>query len=134
MSTLSIVDSHVHWWNPTRLRYSWLDGLPTLNRAFLPADFAAASVNANVGKIIFVESGCEPVQSLAEVSWVSQLAKDEPRLKGIVAHAPLEKGEAVRIELDMLAPFPLVKGVRRNLQGERDPDFFLRPDFIAGVK
>jgi predicted TIM-barrel fold metal-dependent hydrolase len=43
MNTLSIVDSHVHLWNPAQLRYSWLDGLPALNRAFLPADFVAAS-------------------------------------------------------------------------------------------
>ena len=28
---------------------------------------------------------------------------------------------------------PLVKGVRRSLQGERDPGFCLRPEFVAGV-
>ena len=134
MSALSIVDSHVHLWNPTQLRYSWLDGLPALNRAFLPADFAAASVNSNVGKIIFIECGCEPAQSFAEVNWISGLAKNESRIKGIVAHADLEKGEAVRADLEKLAGNPLVKGVRRNLQGERDAEFCLRPDFIAGIK
>ena len=134
MSALSIVDSHVHLWNPAEFRYSWLDGLPTLNRAFLPADFAAASVNSNVSKMIFVECGCEPTQSLAEVNWISDLAKTEPRLKGIVAHAPLEKGESARVELNALASCSLVKGIRRNLQGECEVDFFLRPDFIAGVK
>jgi L-fuconolactonase len=134
MSALSIVDSHVHLWNPAQLRYSWLDGLPALNHAFLPADFAAASVKSNVGKIIFVESGCEPAQSLAEVNWISELAKTEPRLKGIVAHAPLEKGEASRVDLERLAANPLVKGIRRNLQGERDADFCLRPEFLAGVE
>jgi L-fuconolactonase len=134
MNELSIVDSHVHLWNPAQLRYSWLDGLPALNRAFLPTDFAAASVNSNVSKIIFVECGCEPLQSLGEVNWVSDLAKIEPRLKGIVAHAPLDKGECVRADLKKLAANPLVKGVRRNLQGERDAEFCLRPEFVAGVK
>jgi len=133
MNALSIVDSHVHLWNPARLRYAWLDGLPALNRAFLPAEFAAVSANANVNKMVFIECGCEPAQSLAEVNWISDLAKTEPRLKGIVAHAPLEKGEAARMELNALAACPLVKGVRRNLQGERDADFCLRPDFVAGV-
>ena len=33
---LSIVDSHVHFWDPARLRYAWLDGEPALNREFLP--------------------------------------------------------------------------------------------------
>ncbi len=134
MNDLSIVDSHVHLWNPAQLRYAWLDGLPALNRAFLPEDFAAASAGANVSKIIFVECGCEPAQSLAEVDWISDLAKAEPRMKGVVAHAPLEKGGCVRADLEKLAANPLVKGVRRNLQGERDSEFCLRPEFVAGVK
>jgi L-fuconolactonase len=134
MNTLSIVDSHVHLWNPAQLRYSWLDGLPALNRAFLPADFAAASVNSKVNKIIFIEGGCEPAQSLLEVNWIADLAKTETHLKGIVAHAPLEKGESTRAYLEKLAANPLVKGIRRNLQGEHDVEFCLRPEFVAGVK
>lgn len=134
MSTLSIVDSHVHFWNPAQFRYAWLDGLPALNRAFLPADFSAASANANVRKMIFIECGCEPAQNPAELDWIFDLAKSEPRLKGVVAFAPLEKGETVRAELQALAECPLVKGIRRNLQGERDAEFCLRSDFIVGVK
>lgn len=134
MKALPIVDSHVHLWHPTKLRYSWLDGLPSLNRQFLPADYSAASRRAGVQKFIIIESGCESTQGLAEVDWVSSLAKAEPRLKGIVAHAPLEKGEAVRVELGELARRPLVKGVRRLLQGEHEPDFCLRPGFLAGAR
>ena len=130
----AIVDSHVHLWNPALLRYVWLDGLPTLNRAFLPADFSGASGTANVSKIIFIECGCEPAQSLVEVNWISDLAKSEPRLEGIVAHASLEKGQNVHADLENLAANPLVKGVRRNLQGERDANFCLRPEFVAGVE
>ena len=133
MSDLSIVDSHVHLWNPAQLRYEWLDGLPALNRALVPADYAAASATANVSKFIFVECGCNPAQSLAEVDWASSLAKAEPRFKGIVAYAPLENGEAVRPDLEKLAGRPLVKGVRRNLQGERDLEFCLQPAFVTGV-
>jgi predicted TIM-barrel fold metal-dependent hydrolase len=134
MNALSIVDSHVHLWDPAQLRYSWLDGLPALSRAFLPADFVAASVNANVSKIIFIECGGEPTQNVAEVNWISGLAKNESRIKGIVAHADLEKGEASRADLGKLAVNPFVKGIRRNLQGERNADFCLRPEFVAGVK
>jgi L-fuconolactonase len=133
MSALSIIDSHLHLWIPAKFRYSWLDGLPALNREFLLADFLAASANANVGKIIFIECGCKPVQNLAEVDWISDISKSDPRLKGIVAHAPLEEGEAVRFKLQQLAARPLVKGVRRNLQSEPDAKFCLRPEFIAGI-
>ena len=134
MSALPIVDSHVHFWNLAQLRYAWLDGLPALNRPFLPADFSSASAGADVCKMIFVECGCESAQSLAEVNWICSLAECEPRLKGIVAHASLENGEAVRAELQELAKCKLVKGVRRNLQGEHDAEFCLRPNFITGMK
>ncbi len=134
MTPLTIVDSHVHLWNPAQFRYPWLDGLPALSRAFQPVDFGAACVPADVSKFIFVECGCEPAQSVAEVNWISTVAKSEPRLRGIVAHASLEKGNAVRSELEMLATRPLVKGVRRNLQSETDKAFCLKPAFVTGVR
>ena len=134
MKSPAIVDSHVHLWDPTQIRYPWLDKLPALDRAFLPADFSAVTATVKVEKVIFVESGCDPVQSLAEAKWVAKLAEQELRLKGIVAHAPLEKGRGVLEELELLAVMPLVKGIRRLLQSENDPVFCLRPKFLDGVK
>lgn len=128
------MDSHVHLWNPAQLRYAWLDNLPALNHAFLPADYSHAGGTTGVNKMIFVESGCEPAQNFAELDWISSLAKNEPRLRGIIAHASLEKGETLRHDLEKLALNPLVKGVRRNLQGERDLEFCLRPEFVSGVR
>jgi len=133
MIPLSIVDAHVHLWDPAHLRYAWLDGLPPLNRKFLPAHFSSASASTNVKTMIFVESGADPSMSLEEVKWASSLAEEEPRLKGIVAHAALEKGRLVEHELRLLSDFPLVKGVRRLLQSERDANFCLQPGFLAGI-
>jgi L-fuconolactonase len=45
----------------------------------------------------------------------------------------LERGEAVREDLEILSRHPLVKGVRRNLQGE-PVDFLKQPGFIEGLK
>ncbi len=134
MSVLSIVDSHVHLWDPSVLRYPWLDELPPLNRAFLPADFSAASARQNINKIIFVEAGGAPGQSFLEAQWVASLAKHEPRLKGVVAHAVLENGRVIQHELKALATQPLIKGIRRNLQGEPDADFCRHPNFMDGVR
>jgi len=131
---MTIVDSHVHFWDPAQFRYTWLEGLPALNRGFKPADFEAASASADVSKFIFVECGGEPAQSLAEADWICTLSNQEPRLKGIVAHASLERGDEVRPELQRLASQVLVKGARRNLQGEPDPEFCLHPEFVAGVR
>jgi len=128
-----IVDAHVHFWDPVKLNYPWLAGAPALSRAFLPEDYLAAAKNANISKMVFVEGGCTASQSIEEVKWISQIATREARLKGIVAQAPVEPGTRVTGELATLATWPLVKGVRRNLQSETDPFFCLQPDFIAGI-
>lgn len=133
MNAPAIVDSHVHLWHPALLRYPWLNSVPALNRPFLPTDYAAATAAQNVHKIIFVECGGEPAQNLAEVNWVLELSRNESRLKGIVAHASLEKGSSIRGDLETLAAQPLIKGVRRNLQGEPD-EFCRQPEFISGVR
>ena len=134
MSALTLVDSHVHFWDPARLDYPWLESVPALNRPFLPGEFDAATAPFQTAKFLFVECDCEPSLALAEVDWITCLAKAEPRLCGIVAHASLERGEAVRADLEALSRRPLVKGVRRLLQGEKDPEFCLLPGFVAGMK
>lgn len=133
MNAPAIIDSHVHLWNPARLRYAWLEGLPVLNRPFLPADYTAALAGCEVRKFIFVECGCEPAHNLAEVGWVLELSRMDRRLQGIVAQSRLEAGDAVRGELEMLAAQPLVKGIRRNLQAEPE-EFCRQTKFIAGVR
>ncbi len=139
MLPAAIVDAHVHFWQPTRLRYPWLAGVPALDRAWVPADFAAACAGTGPGggtveRWVFVESGRDPVQNVEEAAWVSELAVDEPRIAAIVAHAAVERGAAVGDELDALARYPLVKGVRRLLQDEAEDAFCLRPGFVEGVR
>lgn len=134
MPSFPIIDTHVHLWDPRRLRYGWLAEVAALNRPFLIDDFRAACGPVAVSKLVFVQCECDPAQSAAEVAWVAEVASDEPRLNGIVAQAPLEKGDAVAADLARLAAMPLVKGVRRLLQSEADDAFCLRPDFVRGVR
>ncbi len=134
MKPAAIIDAHVHWWHPPRLRYPWLASVPALHRSFLPADFSAAIGSAPMAKAVFIECGCDPAQNLEEVAWVSALARQESRLGGLVAQINLEKGEAALPELRQLAANPLVKGVRYSLQDQSDPGFCLRPGFLGGVR
>ena len=135
MPDFPIVDAHVHLWDPGRQRIPWLDGEPTLNRAFGPAEFRAQTEGIAVEAFVYVEIDIAPAYALLEAKQAEGYAAEEPRLRGIVASAPLEDGERVRDFLAELAEVgPRVKGVRRLVQGEADPAFCLRPGFVRGVE
>jgi L-fuconolactonase len=132
MPDFPLIDSHVHFWDPAVQPYPWLDDIPALRGRRTPAEFRAAAGPVAVAKIVFVQ--CGAADALAEVAWIERLAGEEPRVAGIVAHAPLEQGEAAAPWLERLAARPLVKGVRRLLQDESDDAFCLRPDFVRAVR
>ncbi len=134
MLPFPIVDTHVHLWDTRRLRYPWLAGISLLNRPYLLEDYRQAVGPVQVEKMVFLQCDCDPAQFREEAAWVAELAREEPRLQGMVPWAPLEQGDAVRLDLEWLAAMPLVKGVRRILQSEPDPEFCLRPDFVKGVQ
>ena len=134
MGIFPIIDSHVHLYDPRTLSYPWMAGEPALNKVHSPADFTTACGPIQVDGIVFVEVDAAPGDRLAEAEWVTDLAARDGRIKAIVAAAPLELGEAARPDLERLAALPLVRGVRRLIQSEPDPEFCLRPDFVAGVK
>ncbi len=134
MPSFPIVDSHLHIWDPGRFRYPWLDTIPLLNRPYSLEDYSRATQPTAVEAMVFLQCECEPAQALAEAQWVAREAVRDPRIGGIVAWAPLEKGAAVEADLEALARIPLMRGVRRIIQFEPDLDFCLRPDFIAGVR
>jgi L-fuconolactonase len=134
MTKNPIVDTHVHLWDPGRVRYPWLADVPSLNRPHLLADYKAATAGLDVEKMVFVQCEADFAQYAEEVAWVTEQAAMDRRLRGIVAWAPLEKGDAARDDLEKLAGNPLLRGIRRIIQFEKDPDFCLRPDFIKGVR
>lgn len=132
MPAFPIIDSHLHLWDPHHLDYPWLSG--ALDRPFLPADFQAASAQVRIESLVFLECAAAPDQAFDEARWVLDQARLEPRIAAMVCNAPLEKGDAVRADLERLAQTDKVKGVRRIYQDEPDPAFCARPDFIAGVR
>ncbi len=132
--TFPIVDTHLHVWDTTRLRYPWLDDIPLLNQPYLLDDYNRACGSVTVERMVFLQCEVDFSQFMQEAEWVNSLAEGDSRLQGIVPWAPLEKGDAARADLEKLAANPRVKGIRRIIQFEPDLEFCLRPDFIRGVQ
>jgi L-fuconolactonase len=134
MPNFPIVDTHLHIWDLGRLRYPWLASVPMLNKNHLIEDYRRACGQVQVAKMVFLQCECDPAQFQQECDWVTEVARVEPRIRGIVPWAPLERGEAAGDALSKLAANPLVKGIRRIIQFESNPEFCLQPDFVRGVQ
>jgi len=129
-----LVDTHVHFWHPQRLKYSWLRDNPLLNRPYEAQDYPTQNFAPEA--LVFVECDADPGQSIEEINFVEEQAQRDPRIRAIVAHAPLEQGGAVEPLLEQIvSSSPKVRGVRRILQSLPDPNTLLRnPAFIDGVR
>lgn len=133
LSSSSILDAHLHLWDPGEFSYPWLPGLDKIDRSFTVADLDQECEDEGPGKFIFVECA-HPTQSYEELEWVLNTGKSEPRLVGIVAGAKIEDPGTARPYLQKLSRHALVKGVRRNLQDEPTRQFSQDKDFLAGLR
>lgn len=134
MLDFPIVDSHLHIWNLNRLRYPWLDQIPELNKNCLMMEFDAARGAYAVDKIVFMQAECSHGQYMDEVQFVEEVAREDARLKAIVAWAPMEvEGENLRA-LEQLAGRPLVKGIRRLIQTEDSESFCRIPALTQALR
>jgi L-fuconolactonase len=134
MPKFPIVDSHVHLYDVKRFSYGWLAGVPKINRTYLLEDFDKARGAVAVDKIVFAEVAVDPGLYLSEAGFIQELADHDPRLCGIVAHLPLEKGSAIEADIVALKKLRNVRGIRRLIETERNPAFCLEPQFIAALR
>ncbi|MCR6660604.1 MAG: amidohydrolase family protein [Asticcacaulis sp.] len=118
-----MIDSHLHFWNPERLTYDWLQYVPAISGRMGPEEFAATG--AALEGAIFVQADCE--EALAEVDWVNSL---DFSILGIVAYAPLELGDTPHILA--LKTKSKVVSIRRNAQNEPD-GFMISEGYQAGM-
>jgi L-fuconolactonase len=128
------IDAHVHFWDPARLSYPWLDRLPAIAGAHLPANLRRDAGEHVPHSVVFVQAECDRAQAFDEVSWVESLAETNPDIAAIVAFAPMDQGEHTALALARLQRKPLVRGIRHLIQDDRDPDLCRRAAFIAGVR
>jgi L-fuconolactonase len=129
-----IIDSHVHLLDQKRFGYAWTDGAPMLKRDWTPEDLARSAKPYEIEGLVFVEVDVDMPQYLKEAEWVDDLARHESCVLGAVVCLPLERGVAIEPEIERVAKLPSVRGVRRLIQNQPDPDYVLQPDFLAALR
>ena len=127
------VDSHVHFWDRSRIPCAWLGGFPSINAPHGPAELAGEAGEAP-SRVVFVQAECDRPAAMDEVAWAESLAGAPVPTAAIVAFAPMDAGAATDAALAALAARPLVRGIRHLIQDEPDPGFCTRDAFVAGVR
>ncbi len=122
-----LVDTHLHLWDRSVMDYPWLSGI--LDKDFLVKDYKAATKGAPIQKMVFVECARKPEQYLKEVQWVEDRSKEDPRIKGMVAYFPLEKGRSLESEMEELCGHTIVKSIRKGVNDA----LLLDRHFLEGV-
>jgi predicted TIM-barrel fold metal-dependent hydrolase len=118
-----IVDAHMHLWDLDKIRYPWLTPpLPvgitgdvrSIAKTYLLDDYLRDSAGVSVVKLVHVEAGANPADSLLETQWLQGVAQ------AIVAHAELNdpKVEALLAEQ---ASYSNVRGIRQIINWHADP-------------
>ncbi|HET8737881.1 MAG TPA: amidohydrolase family protein [Pricia sp.] len=123
------IDAHQHFWKYESERHAWIEeSMSTIRRDFLPADLEKVYAEHDIDGCVAVQVD----QTLAETDFLLDLAERYDFIKGVVGWADLCDKNVEEI-LEKYASRKKLKGWRHIVQGEPDPNFLLRSDFIRGV-
>jgi L-fuconolactonase len=139
MPAFPIIDTHLHVWDQTRLKYSAFEGSPLFNRPYHVEDYQRDCGKLDVEAMVFLECYADfwegGGQYIEEIEFVEDERKRDPRIRGIVPMAPMEWGSRVEPMLRrMRDAHPSVKGIRRIMEFDTDPRALtLSDEFVEGV-
>ena len=135
MPPVPIIDSHVHLWDPNKVMIPWLLNEPKINVRRDLDDYAEATEGLDIQGLIYLQVEVAPPYALLEARDLVNWARSDKRIMGVVPWAPLEFGDKVRYFLEELVALGSeIKGIRRIVQDEPDPEFCLQPDYIEGTR
>ena len=139
MPAFPIIDTHLHVWDQTRLKYSAFAGSPLFNHPYHVEDYRRDCGALDIEAMVFLECYADfwegGGQYIEEIEFVEDEARRDPRLRAIVPMAPLEWGKkALPILQQMKDKHPAVKGIRRIVEFDADPrGLTLSDSFVEGV-
>ncbi|MFE9879096.1 amidohydrolase family protein [Streptomyces sp. NPDC005784] len=127
------VDAHHHVWDLSVRNQDWITGpeLRPLRRNFGIADLTPEADSTGVDRTVLVQT----VTVAEETPELLALAERSALVAGVVGWTDLTRPD-VADDLARLREMPggrRLRGVRHQVQGERDPRWLLRPDVRRGL-
>src|SRR5277367_1374363 len=120
-----IIDAHQHYWKFDPLRDGWItEEMKILQKDYLPSDAEILFRQNQINGSVAVQADSSENESL----FLLELASYHPFIKGVVGWTDLHS-EALEERLQYYKKFPILKGFRHLLQGERQRDIMLNPAF-----
>lgn len=116
-----MIDAHHHIWRQADL--PWLNGpmqprifgpYEAIMRDYLIDEFLADVAGTGVERSVYVQANWAPDRFEDEVAWVQSVANNSGWPHAIVGYANF-MADDVRAQLDRLAKYPLMRGVRMQL-------------------
>ncbi|MDH3233973.1 MAG: amidohydrolase family protein [Alphaproteobacteria bacterium] len=134
-----MIDAHHHIWRQADL--PWLNGpdqprifgaYDALKRDYPVEEYLDDRAGTGVEKSVYVQVNWAPDRFEDEVAWVEAVAVDHGWPNAIVGYADFTADD-VRPQLDRLAKYPLMRGLRQQLHWHETPAyrFAARPDLAA---
>lgn len=124
-----VIDSHQHFWKYDAVKHSWIDDeMATIRHDFFPSDLEKVYRENNIDGCVAVQAD----QTIEENDFLLKLSEESSIIKGIVGWIDL-RSDTVEKDLEKYQEFSKMKGFRHIVQGEPDPNFILRPDFLKGI-
>ena len=122
---MKIVDSHQHFWDPSRGDYHWMPkNNPILNRKYEVKDLFKVSESIDLHKTILVQAAA----TNEETNYMLAIAENSDLISGVVGWINFEDPNQLE-QLKTFANNPKFVGVRPMIQDIPDENWVLNKDF-----
>ncbi|MGB5497635.1 MAG: amidohydrolase family protein [Maribacter sp.] len=123
------IDAHQHFWKYEPVKHAWIDNsMSMIRQDFMPVDLKKVYDEHGIDGCVAVQAD----QSLEETDFLLGLSGKYEFIKGVVGWVDLRDIKIDKV-LEAYSKYEKVKGFRHIVQGETDPDFLLRSDFLRGI-
>jgi L-fuconolactonase len=123
------IDAHHHFWRFDPVRDAWIDqSMKAIQLDFMPADIEPLLKAHDLDGTVVVQVD----QSQSENDFQLDIADKHEFVKGVVGWVDF-RAHDIQEQLNRLSQFKKLKGFRHILQGEKQRDYMLQPDFMRGI-